>query len=145
MKLKKIFDDWAESCCRDYSRRQWLLSKWEMFEAIEWSEEKKNILIQNILENLRLRPSENLLDLGCGGGWILQSLTPQVKKAVGLDFSWNMNGSPFQNNQGQKNVTLRQTGGNGGVSLISLSVKNTNKLMQTANAQSSIVLSGNTQ
>ena len=36
MELKKIFNSWAGSVQKDYANKQWLLSKWELFEGIEW-------------------------------------------------------------------------------------------------------------
>ena len=90
MELKKIFDSWAGTAKKDYARKQWLLSKWELFEGIEWTQEKKDLMVKSIANGLQLRKTHALLDLGCGGGWILKQLKPRVKKIYGLDFSQRM-------------------------------------------------------
>ena len=90
MDLKNLFDSWAQTVGPDYSHKQWLLSKWEMFEGIDWPGEKREILIRTILHSLPLQSSDRLLDLGCGGGWILDVLQPRVRRACGLDVSWEM-------------------------------------------------------
>lgn len=61
-----------------------------MFEAIEWSAQKNGILMTSISENLNLRPGDTLLEVGCGGGWILKEIKNKVKKSAGLDFSSEM-------------------------------------------------------
>ncbi len=90
MELKQIFNNWAHSVGEEYSKKQWLLSKWEMFEGVEWSEKKCAILIKNIRDRLQLSPEEKLIELGCGGGWILESLKPYVEKAYGMDIAVEM-------------------------------------------------------
>lgn len=90
MELKQIFDAWAKSAGKDYAQKQWLLSKWELFEGIDWPPEKNKIMINSIVAGLKLDQSKNLVDLGCGGGWILQNLKNHAGKIYGLDFSTEM-------------------------------------------------------
>jgi len=90
MKLKGQFEDWAEFTGGKFSDRQWLLAKWEVSDGIVWPTEKVAVMMRTIQDGLDLNRSHSLADLGCGGGWILAKLSPQVRTAVGLDFSWNM-------------------------------------------------------
>ncbi len=90
MELKGIFDSWAQNVEGQYARKQWLLSKWEVVEGIEWPREKINVMIKDILQSLQITKKDSLVDLGCGGGWILESLKPYLKKVYGLDISYNM-------------------------------------------------------
>ncbi len=92
MELKSIFDSWAKSVKPEYSHKQWLLSKWEMFENIEWPEEKSTVMLESIRQGLTLQPSDSLIELGCGGGWIIGHLIRYVKTVFGLDFSLEMLG-----------------------------------------------------
>ncbi len=88
--LKNLFDSWGQIARREYIDQQWLLSKWEVVEGVVWSPEKVNVLIQTIADGLELKSSDVLVDLGCGGGWILKQLQPRVRKILGLDFSQSM-------------------------------------------------------
>jgi SAM-dependent methyltransferase len=90
MKLKGRFEDWAKFTAGKFSDRQWLLAKWEVSEGIVWPAEKVDVMMRTIQDGLDLSRSHTLADLGCGGGWILERLAPQVRTAIGLDFSWNM-------------------------------------------------------
>ncbi len=90
MNLQDTFNQWAKSRGQDYLNKQWLLSKWEMFESIEWQQEKYEIILKSIHRLLELKPSDLLLDIGCGGGWILKMLLPSVQQGVGVDFSTEM-------------------------------------------------------
>jgi len=87
MDLKVLFDSWAKTASNDYTDKQWLLSKWEVVEGVEWPQEKIDSMIKSIVEGLELKSSDVLFDLGCGGGWILKALKPNVQKVIGLDFS----------------------------------------------------------
>ncbi len=88
--LKKLFESWGQTAQDDYVDRQWLLSKWEVFEGVIWPPEKIDCMIQTISDGLKLQNSDTVADLGCGGGWILKQLRPSVKSIVGLDFSQAM-------------------------------------------------------
>ncbi len=88
--LKKLFDVWGQTAKSDYAYEQWLLSKWEVVEGVVWPPEKIKMMIQTIVDGLKLNKSDIIADLGCGGGWILKELRPCVKNAVGLDFSQAM-------------------------------------------------------
>ncbi len=90
MELKEIFNHWAKSVHPDYAHQQWLLSKWEVFEGIEWSAAKIDLMVKTIAQGLSLKISDCLIDLGCGAGWILQALLSRCAKGVGLDISWEM-------------------------------------------------------
>jgi cyclopropane fatty-acyl-phospholipid synthase-like methyltransferase len=43
--------------------------------------------LSRILERVELDHEEDILDLGCGGGHLLQLLAPRVRSCVGVDFS----------------------------------------------------------
>jgi ubiquinone/menaquinone biosynthesis C-methylase UbiE len=53
-------------------------------------------MIHTIRNGLELQKSDLLVDLGCGGGWILKELKPRAKKVIGLDFSQTMLASAKQ-------------------------------------------------
>ncbi len=86
-KLRQIFDSWAERGEDKYANKQWLLSKYEVVEGIEWPKEKVEIAIKTIKAALALNSADSLLDLGCGGGWITNSLIPHAKDVFGCDIS----------------------------------------------------------
>jgi SAM-dependent methyltransferase len=88
--LRQIFNDWGQRVRGAYIHKQWLLSKWEVLDGIEWPPDKVELLFNNIRQNLRLESSNSLVDLGCGGGWIRSGLKSHVKSAVGLDISLEM-------------------------------------------------------
>ncbi|MCC6758178.1 MAG: class I SAM-dependent methyltransferase [Candidatus Omnitrophica bacterium] len=88
--LKKLFESWGKTAKREYVDQQWLLSKWEVVEGIVWPQEKINLMTQTIVDGLQLQKSDSLVDIGCGGGWILKQLKPYVNRIVGLDFSQSM-------------------------------------------------------
>lgn len=88
--LRKKFDAWAGEARERYDRRQWILSKWENFEGVEWPEEKIALLVRHIRQGLDLAGSGQLLDAGCGGGWITQSLRQDGWVMTGVDISPNM-------------------------------------------------------
>ncbi len=90
MELQKIFNGWAKSVASDYAKRQWLLSLWEVVEGVEWPQDKCRLMVKIIAERLELKSTHTLVDLGCGGGWILSLLKPLVKESLGVDFSLGM-------------------------------------------------------
>lgn len=90
MSLKDFFDDWTSATKGSYAQRQWLLSKWEVFDGIEWSQDKIGVMLGTILDALKPEKQHLFLDLGCGGGWITRRLAKQVRQAVGLDFCADM-------------------------------------------------------
>ena len=90
MELKKIFNAWAHQVKPEYARKQWLLSKWEMCEGIDWPPDKQEIMLKSIQRSLQLNSVDVLIDLGCGGGWISNALRPYVSQLKGLDISLEM-------------------------------------------------------
>jgi len=88
--IKKLFESWGKTANKDYIQQQWLLSKWEVIEGVVWPQEKIEIMIGSITEGLELKKKDHLVDLGCGGGWILKALLPKIKYGLGLDFSLPM-------------------------------------------------------
>ncbi len=90
MELKKIFNDWAGRAPSSYGKKQWLLSKWDVVEGVEWPHGKIDLMIKSIKDGLRLRSSDTIADLGCGGGWLLKRLAKDVQRACGLDLSFNI-------------------------------------------------------
>ncbi len=90
MELKNIFDSWAKNVKGRYAQKQWLLSKWEVVEGVEWPKPKVDKMVRDICRSLKITKKDSLIELGCGGGWILESLRPRVKKIYGLDISYHM-------------------------------------------------------
>jgi len=90
MELKKLFEEWAQKVHRDYVDRQWMLSKWEVVEGIEWPEEKIDTMVETIVAGLDLQETHLAVDLGCGGGWITKLLKGNAGRIIGLDFSRQM-------------------------------------------------------
>lgn len=92
MDLRNLFDTWSKKASPNYDKKQWLLSKWEVVEGIEWPEEKFEAMMQTLRGRLKLNASQSLIDLGCGGGWILKALKSSAGRVAGLDFSLAMLG-----------------------------------------------------
>ncbi len=90
MELKDLFEDWAEFTDGKFSDRQWLLAKWEVSEGVAWPAEKIAVMLRTINNGLDLCSDHDLVDLGCGGGWILNMLSSRARSGIGLDFSGNM-------------------------------------------------------
>jgi SAM-dependent methyltransferase len=88
--LRTVFNDWAAQAKDAYLHKQWLLSKWEVMDGVEWPQDKINILLSTIREGLQVSRNDSLVDIGCGGGWIGQGLKPDVERVVGLDISIEM-------------------------------------------------------
>ncbi|HBR13955.1 MAG TPA: hypothetical protein DD723_00195 [Candidatus Omnitrophica bacterium] len=89
-KLRTIFNDWGNRTQRTYIHKQWVLSKWEVLDGIDWPVEKVKLLFQNIRDGLKPARFHSLIDIGCGGGWIQKGLKPYVKQTAGLDISLEM-------------------------------------------------------
>jgi SAM-dependent methyltransferase len=90
MKLKYLFDQWGQQAESEYADKQWLLSKWEVNEGIDWPKEKTQALVASLDRGLQLQKDHSFIELGCAGGWILELLGPRVKFYYGLDFSMEM-------------------------------------------------------
>lgn len=90
MNIKNLFDGWAKASQAKYAQKQWMLSKWENIEGIDWPEEKIKCMIGSIVEGLELKSSDFIIDLGCGGGWITKALCSYANNIIGLDFSLPM-------------------------------------------------------
>lgn len=90
MELREMFDAWAKSTQKQYLHKQWLLSKWEVIEGVEWPPEKIAVMLESIYDGLSLKKTDMLADLGCGGGWISSLLKPFVRKVNGVDMSFGM-------------------------------------------------------
>ena len=88
--LRKIFDAWAGDARKRYDERQWILSKWENFEGVQWSPEKISQLVGHIRDGLQFPSRGTFLDAGCGGGWILGALNDGKMRFTGLDISEKM-------------------------------------------------------
>ena len=88
--LKTIFNEWAQKADNAYIEKQWILSKWEILDGIDWPASKIDLLFQTIRRGLKLNQSDSLVDIGCGGGWIFTGLKPHARKVTGLDFSLEM-------------------------------------------------------
>ncbi len=90
MKLRTLYESWGRYAGENYLYKQWLLSKWEVSEGVEWDRKKIDLLLAQIATRLALKKNMNLADLGCGGGWISKGLSYKVQSVVGVDFSMNM-------------------------------------------------------
>ena len=90
MNLQNLFNNWAKATAGQYDDQQWLLSKWDILDGVVWPEEKVGILLDHIREGLALTGSGCLLDLGCGGGWLLDRLSDSADRAIGCDISREM-------------------------------------------------------
>lgn len=90
MELQSYFENWTHQAGGRYKNAQWMLSKWEVTEGIVWPEEKIAGMVETIKAGLRIGPEHELVDMGCGGGWIAERLRPCCRKVTGLDFSQEM-------------------------------------------------------
>jgi len=91
MDLKKLFNEWAQMSAGRYRNRQWLLSKWDVQDGVQWSQEKIDLLLEDIRVKLDFESGcERFLDLGCGGGWLLDALGGLSRRSVGCDLSIEM-------------------------------------------------------
>lgn len=90
MHLKDTFEAWTGFAQKKFSDRQWLLAKWEVSDGIVWPRQKIDVMVRTITDGLDLGPGHSLVDLGCGGGWILDLLSRRSGSVTGLDFSWGM-------------------------------------------------------
>ena len=53
----------------------------------EFQKEAESLVVNDVLQKLKLNPSDHCLDIGCGTGNILLPLSFFVKSIVGLDNS----------------------------------------------------------
>lgn len=90
MDLRQAFNNWGDFTDGRFADKQWLLAKWEVCEGVSWPEEKISAMLDLIAGRLDLGLNDSFADLGCGGGWMLKRFAPDVGRAVGLDFSWQM-------------------------------------------------------
>ena len=90
MELKGLFDSWASSVNGTFDQRQWMLSKWEVLDGVDWPDEKVGLMMGEINSGLRLKKTSSLVDLGCGGGWIESYLSDECSNIVGLDLAPSM-------------------------------------------------------
>jgi ubiquinone/menaquinone biosynthesis C-methylase UbiE len=90
MELKTLFDGWMAHARTRYAEKQWLLSKWEVCEGVDWPRDKVETMIATIIAGLDLKKTDSLADLGCGGAWIMKILEPYAGQTVGLDFCRDM-------------------------------------------------------
>lgn len=90
MSLKDLFNNWAQETDKRYKDQQWLLSKWDTLDGVDWPDEKIGLMLNHIRRYLRLERTHCFLDVGCGGGWILDRLGPCVATSFGCDLSLAM-------------------------------------------------------
>jgi SAM-dependent methyltransferase len=81
---------WADSHAAEFAARQWLLSKYEVSDGIKWPQEKIDLLIDMLWQRLGLRPGLRLVELCCGGGWLVGHLAQRGAAGTGLDFAEGM-------------------------------------------------------
>ena len=82
-----LWKKWSEDQAQKYGASQWLLSKWETIEGVVWPREKIELMIADLRAKLELGPGHDLLDVGSGGGWIAQGLSPACRSGAALDFA----------------------------------------------------------
>lgn len=82
-----LWKRWSEDKAQEYGASQWMLSKWETIEGVNWPREKIELMIADIRNKLELGPAHELLDVGSGGGWIAQSLGRSCRSVAALDFA----------------------------------------------------------
>ena len=88
--VKEKWTRWAETRAAEFADRQWLLSKYEVSEDIDWPREKVDLLVDMLWERLDLRPGRRVVELCCGGGWLVGNLAGRGAIGTGLDFAENM-------------------------------------------------------
>lgn len=93
MELRSAFNEWGKFTGGRFVDRQWLLAKWEVCEGVVWPPEKIDGMLGLISKRMDLDLNHFMVDLGCGGGWMLKALAPDTGYAVGLDFSLQMIGN----------------------------------------------------
>jgi len=81
---------WADSHAAEFAARQWLLSKYEVSDEIAWSQAKVKLLIDMLWERLGLKPGRRVVELCCGGGWLVGHLAQRGAVGTGLDFAEGM-------------------------------------------------------
>ncbi len=91
MNLKYLFNNWAKESDGKYRDQQWLLSKWDILDGVSWPYDKIELLAGHIRNYLNLHPNRgNFLDLGCGGGWLLDQFGALSDMSVGCDVAIEM-------------------------------------------------------
>lgn len=81
---------WADVHAAEFADRQWLLSKYEVSDEIAWPQEKIDLLIDMLWERLGLLPGRHVVELCCGGGWLVGHLAQRGVTGTGLDFAESM-------------------------------------------------------
>jgi SAM-dependent methyltransferase len=81
---------WADSHAAEFAARQWLLSKYEVSDEIAWPRAKIDLLIDMLWERLGMRPGQRVVELCCGGGWLVGHLARRGAVGMGLDFAEGM-------------------------------------------------------
>ncbi len=94
--MRSAFNEWGRFTEGRFVDQQWLLAKWEVCEGVVWPAEKIDVMIDLITKRLDTGLNDRLVDLGCGGGWMLKRLAPECGYAVGLDFSAQMIGNALK-------------------------------------------------
>lgn len=90
MSLKHLFNSWAKETDHKYHDQQWLLSKWDTLDGIQWPYDKIQLLQGHIRTYLDIYHCEVFLDLGCGGGWVLDEFGELANMSVGCDIAVEM-------------------------------------------------------
>ncbi len=88
--IKERWTRWADTRAAEFADRQWLLSKYEVSEGVDWPAEKVDLLIDMLWNRLALRPGQRVVELCCGGGWLVGNLAERGAIGTGLDFAENM-------------------------------------------------------
>jgi SAM-dependent methyltransferase len=88
--FRERWTDWADNHAAEFADRQWLLSKYEVSSEIAWPDEKVDLLITMLWRRLGLHPGQHVVELCCGGGWLLGNLLQRGVVGTGLDFAEGM-------------------------------------------------------
>jgi SAM-dependent methyltransferase len=81
---------WANAHGAEFADQQWLLSKYEVCANVAWPPQKVRLLADMLWERLNLRPGQHVVELCCGGGWLVGHLARRGVRGTGVDFAENM-------------------------------------------------------
>jgi ubiquinone/menaquinone biosynthesis C-methylase UbiE len=87
---RDLWMQWADGHAAKFAEQQWLLSKYEVSANIAWPQEKISMLTELLWDRLGLAPGARVVELCCGGGWLLGNLMERGARGMGIDFADNM-------------------------------------------------------
>src|SRR5437588_10103343 len=83
-------------------------NRWAEAGRGEGMEQEHLPIVLPVLDRMRLGPEDNVLDVGCGTGWLARLLAEQVPegRAVGVDLADEMIRPARRNHAGPQNAML---------------------------------------